>query len=94
MSKANLVIAGAEYFNENLNAILVPHFTGEFNLVDCSRYLPKKEIMEIYDKEFFKENKDNYIEFEGEKFYYAEYCVFSTEGLKLVSDISNLRFIS
>lgn len=86
-----LVIAGAKYYYGDM--IVIPHFTGEFSAVDCDRYLNKGELKEYYSKDFIEENKEDFIEHEGEKYYYAEYSPFHvSEEWDLISDLSDLRF--
>lgn len=43
-----LVIKGAQYFLSDPagDAILIPHYTGEFWIVDCDEYLTEQEIKE------------------------------------------------
>lgn len=90
--KTQLVIKGAYY--KSGDEILVPHYTGEFWMVDCDRYQTKKEILENYDKSFFEENKDNYVTVDGEKYYYAEYSPYSVDDeWELLSDLSELEHI-
>jgi hypothetical protein len=55
--KTNLIIKGAYYYSSFLDAILIPHFTGVFFMVDCDRYLTKKEIICRFGKKYFDENK-------------------------------------
>lgn len=83
-----LVIKGAQYFDGE--SILIPHFTGEFYTVDCTEYALKKELKQNYSKEWIKKNKDDYIEHNGEKYYYAEYGSFYIDNWKLLSDLSDL----
>lgn len=88
-----LVIAGACYYNEEMNAILIPHFTGEYAIVDCDTYFTKKEILERYQKHLWNENKENFVEYEGVKYYYAESSPISVdENWMLLSDLFELRY--
>jgi hypothetical protein len=87
-----LVISGAYYYDKEMNAILIPHFTGEYAMVDCDIYLTKKDILEQYEKHFWIDNKKNFVEYEGVKYYYAEYSPVSVdEDWILLSDLSELR---
>lgn len=86
-----LVIAGAKYYSEKNNAIVIPRFTGEYYAVDCDRFLTKKEIIERYNERFFKTVKDNYIEYDGEKYYPAEWSPFWVDDFDLISNLSELR---
>ena len=85
-----LVIKGAYYHDSQSDQILVPHFTGEFQMVDCTRYITKEELKDSYNKEYIKNNKDNFVEYDGKKYFYAEYSPVSTGGWDLLSDLSDL----
>ena len=88
---ARLVIAGARYFAED--RILIPHYTGEFYMVDCTEYVKKDELEEKYDESFIKTTKGMKTEHEGETYYYAEYSPFSVDDeWELLDDVSELRF--
>lgn len=63
------VIAGAVYKREN--DLVIPHYTGEFWMVDCDNYVTMEELEQDYDEDYIKEVEDNYIEYEGVKYYYA-----------------------
>lgn len=65
------VIKGAYYKSED--EILIPHFTGEYSMVDCDRFITKEELEGMYDEKFIQENEDIKIEVEGVLYYYAEY---------------------
>lgn len=84
------VIKGAVYKREN--DLVIPHQTGEFSIVDCDNYVTIEELKEDYDEEYIKEVEDNYIEYEGVKYYYAEWSPeYVTDDWELLSDISELR---
>ena len=86
------VIKGAKYFTGD--RILIPHMTGEFITVDCDEYMPLDELKEDYDEDYVESVEDNYIEHEGEKYYYAEWGPFNvTEEWDLISDISSVELI-
>ena len=87
------VIKGAYYYDRNLDKILIPHFTGEFCIVDCTQYIKRDELKERYDEAFVNEVEDDFVEFEGEKYYYAEYSPQNVEDWELLSDISDLEHI-
>ena len=89
----NLIIKGAVYYDEKNDCILVPHFTGSFKLVDCTRYLTKKQILEQYEKKFFNENKDDFKKYGGIKYYFAEYSPYNVGQWELLSDLSNLNHL-
>lgn len=91
--KTNLIIKGAYYYDSEIDAVLVPHFTGIFFMVDCTRYLKKKEIISRWGKDYFLENKNDFVEYEGNKYYYAEYYPFNVEGMELLSDLSELEHV-
>lgn len=65
------VIKGAVYKREN--DLVIPHQTGEFSIVDCDNYVTMEELKADYDEEYIKEVEDNYIEYRGIKYYYAEW---------------------
>lgn len=78
MEAVRTVIKGAKYFTGD--RILIPHMTGEFFMVDYDEYVDSVE--------------DNYIEHEGEKYYYAEWGPFNvSEEWDLISDISNVGLV-
>ena len=83
-----LVIKGAYYFDGD--TILVPHYTGEFFIVDCDQYITKEELKDQYSESYIENVKDNYIEYDGIKYYYAEYSPFGVENWELLSDLSEL----
>jgi hypothetical protein len=86
------VIKGAKYFTGD--RILIPHMTGEFFMVDCDEYMPLDELKADYDEEYVESVEDNYIEHEGEKYYYAEWGPFNVTGeWDLISDISGVALI-
>ena len=84
------VVKGAYYFSEGYNRVLVPHYTGEFGLVDCTQYRTKKDILSDYDKEYFKKVKEDYVEVDDVKYYYTEYDCFNPDDFDLLSDLSEL----
>lgn len=90
--KMNLLITGACYYDKENDMVLVPHFTGEYYLCDCTRYLPLDEIKEMYEEDWIEENKDNFITYNDKKYYYAEYAPCGTDGLELLSDLSELVY--
>lgn len=92
MAKLKTIIKGAIYFSESENAILVPRYSGQFHAVDCDRYLEKEDILSNYEQSYFNENKDDYKEYNGVKYYYAEYSPYSTADMELLSDISGITY--
>jgi len=88
------VIAGAKYYDRDRDVILIPHYTGEYSMVDCTEYATKEDLKGRYDKDFIKNNEENYIEHNGEIYYYAEWGPFSIGGWELLSDISDLLLIN
>lgn len=90
--KTQLVIKGAYYLSGD--NVLIPHFTGEYIMVDCDRFMQKKEWKETYSKQFRDENKDNFVEVDGTKYYYAEYSPMNIdEDWILLSDLSEIKHI-
>ena len=83
-----LVIKGAWYFDGE--ALLVPHFTGEYHTVDCSRFLPIGELEALYDKEFIKIALDFPYTYNNITYYPAEYMPFVIGDWQLLSDLSEL----
>ena len=84
------VIKGAYY--QNGDTILVPHFTGEYNIVDCTRYYTKEEMEETYGETFIKDNKDNYVDVDDVRYYYAEYSPYTVDDdWVLLSDLGDLE---
>lgn len=88
-----LVIKGAYYYDRNSNVILIPHFTGEYCIVDCDRYIIMSELQGIYDESYINQVKDNPIMFEGIEYYYAEYSPQHIEDWELLSDLSDLQHL-
>src|SRR6056297_306400 len=88
-----MIIRGAYYYDKDLDYILVPHFTGKFSIVDCTRYIPYQEFKDSYYKSFIEKNKEDYIEFNGSKYYYGEYEPFTVKNWKTLSDLSELEHL-
>jgi len=89
MNNTKLIIKGAHYFDGE--QILIAHFTGEFIAVDCDRFIAESELNERYDESYIKENIENYIEYAGVNYYYAEYSCFNVGDWDLLSDLSKLE---
>ncbi len=89
-----LVIKGAFYFDNSSDTILMPHYTGEFSIVDCNTYEKMSELKSRYDKDYIKSVKDDYIELDGVKYYSTEYspCAVSDDW-DLLSDLSELNHL-
>ena len=88
-----LVIKGALYKADE-DTLVKPHFTGEFGIVDCTRYFTKEELESRYPEWFIKQNKDDYIIEDGIKYYYAEYSPMTVDDdWELLSDLSELNHI-
>lgn len=70
---------GERYFNGE--EILIPHYTGDFSVVDCDRFVTEEGLEEIgYSERFIAEAKEEpYIEHEGVKYYPAEYEAYNIE---------------
>jgi hypothetical protein len=89
--KTMLIIKGAVYTDGDL--LLRPHYTGDFYCVDCTEYKTKSQIKEEYSGLALKEMLSNdYLTYEGEKYFRCEYSPYNTEGLLLLSDLSNLGY--
>ena len=87
------VVAGAYYYDRADETIISPHYTGEFFMVDCDEYVRMEELKGRYDESYINQVKDNPIEFEGEKYYDAEYNPFNVGDWELISDLSELRHL-
>ena len=92
MEAVRTVIKGAKYFTGD--SILIPHFSGEYVTVDCDEYATLEELKKEYSAEYVGSVKDNYIEHNGEKYYYAEWGPFNvTDDWDLISDISKVGLV-
>ena len=89
-----LVIKGAYYYDRKNDVILVPHFTGEYFIVDCTEYSTIENLKGRYNDDFINNVlKTNPIKFEGKKYYEAEYSPFNINDWELLSDLSELNHI-
>ena len=86
------VVAGAHYFDGY--SILIPHYTGDFSMVDCDEYAPLKTLKAKYSKEYIAQvvEDERYLEHDGTKYYYAEFGPFQVIDWELLSNLSSLRF--
>lgn len=87
-----LIIKGAFYFDGE--TILVPHFTGEFSIVDCTEWQTEEYIRNAYSErnaQEFVENGCRYTH-DGIDYFECESSPYNTEGLELLSDLSDLEF--
>ena len=89
----NLIVRGAYYYNSESDEILIPHYTGEFRIVDCDQYVTMKELKRSYDKKYIAQVIDSLIEYEGKKYYNAEYSPRDVGDWELLSDLSELSHI-
>lgn len=89
----NLIIKGAYYYDHTSDQILIPHFTGEFYVVDCDRYETIENLKERYNDDYIEEVEENYIMYNDVKYYYAEYHPETVEDWELLSDLSELSHI-
>jgi len=87
----NLIVRGALYYDRASDTILIPHFTGEFYMVDCTEYIPMEDLKNRFDEEFISETSEDYIEHEDKKYYYAESSPFNIVDWELISDLSELE---
>jgi hypothetical protein len=86
-----LIIKGAIYTDGG--TLLRPHFTGDFHTVDCTEFKTKEEIKSNYSKENAKQFLSGYyLTYEGVKYFECEYSPYHTEGMELLSDLSELEF--
>lgn len=86
------IIKGAIYTDGN--ALLRPHFTGNFDAVDCTRYMTEEDISSEYSVETTKDFVEINLQltYEGKTFYECEYSPYYTEDMELISDISNVEY--
>ena len=84
------VIRGAYYYDKEADVILIPHFTGEFWMVDCDEFTTMEDLEGRYDENYINEIKDNPIYLDGKKYFSAEYSPFTIGDWELLSDISEL----
>lgn len=86
-------IAGAIYYDGQRNSIIIPSFSGDFLIIEVTEYIPFKNWKCRYKEDFIYNNKNNYIVYNGSKYYYAESVnIYNNEDIELLSDISELRF--
>lgn len=90
----SLVIAGAFYLCGD--TVLVPHYTGDWSIVDCHTYETEKDVRDQYGPELARD----FIEYgqsvtvRGEQYYLTEWGPFHvTDEWGLLSDLSELKFI-
>ena len=90
MENKMLIIKGALYQWDD--TLLIPHYTGDFYIVDADRYLTKEEALERdYSHEFLKDTDT--LELGGVTYYGCEYGVYNVnDNWELISDLSELRF--
>ena len=86
-----LVIAGALYFDGEM--LLVPHYTGEFVVVDCDRYMSLEDLKDIYNELFIEEAMESPVSYNNKKYYPAEYGPFNVKDWELLSDLSDLNHL-
>jgi hypothetical protein len=87
-----LVIKGAYYFVDG-DKVLIPHYTGDYHIVDCDRYLTLEELKGQYNDDFIESVLDTYIVVDDVKYYFAEYSPYNVdENWELLSDLSELYF--
>ena len=93
-----LCIRGATYYDPGADWILIPHYSGDYRAVDCDQYAPMGDLKQNYDKAYIRGVVKDYpvLTYRGTKYYYAEWGPNSTDGLILLSDLtdflSNLYF--
>ena len=89
----NTIIAGAYYYDIESDTILIPHYSGGFWMVDCNQYVKIEELKDRYNKDYILSVKDDFITYNREKYYNAEYSPWTVGEWKLLSDISELKHI-
>ena len=91
-----LMIKGAFYYDRDAKTVLVPHYTGEYNAVDCDKYVLLDELKVNYPESYIEdviENNDCIV-FENKEYYYAQYSPWcNLNELELLSDVSELQHI-
>ncbi len=88
-----LIIKGAHYYDRESDEILVPHYSGEYDILDCTKHIRKKELKAIYDDKYVKSVIGNPIIFKGNKYYNAQYGPEHVGDWELLSDLSKLVFV-
>lgn len=89
----NFFVAGALYYDPESNMIIKPLYTQQAYYIDCVEYWSFKRWKESYNSYFRRENKDDYIDYGNERYYYAEAQVFrANNSVKLLSDLSGVAF--
>jgi len=86
-----LVIKGAYYYDKDRDRILVPHYTGEFYIVDCDEFTTMEDLKDRYDETYIKEVKETPMEYNGKNYYSAEWSPFDIGNWELLSDLSGLE---
>ncbi len=86
-----LVIKGAYYYDKDSDTILIPHYTGEYAIVDCDGFMTMEDLKDIYDESYVDKVKDTSIEYDGTKYYDAEYNPRDVGDWELLSDLSKLE---
>jgi len=90
--KSILVVSGAFYYSEEYKAVIKCCRTGEFWMVDCIRYIQKRRYIENFGKQSFKDNEDNFVLYEGEKYFSEDGSIpLQTIDFDLLSDLSDLK---
>ena len=88
-----LVIKGAYYFNREADMIVVPLFTGEFDIVNCATHIRLEELEELYDKKHVDSVIEFPMEFKSNNYYKAECSrVIAVDSLELLSNLSELYY--
>jgi hypothetical protein len=87
-----IVIKGAYYYDRESDTILIPHFTGEFCVVDCERYERLEALTERFEDAYIAKVKDYPTEFRGNNYYNGEPSPVNIGDWELLSDLSNLEY--
>lgn len=88
-----LIIKGALYLSEGKTMVLRPHYSGEVWIVDCTEFKQRDAILSEYSEENAAEFLENSpVTVQGVDYFECEYSPHCTEGMELLSDLSNLEF--
>ena len=89
-----LIIKGAVYFDEKNDMIVVPHFTGEYHIVDCDTYEQIHVLEEKYDSKYIDRitSNDLFCGYKGNIYYSTQSSPCSVLDWELLSDLSELVY--
>jgi hypothetical protein len=85
-----LVIKGVFYYDTKGNEVLVPHMTGDFQIVDCDVYKKMENIdTDNYPAGHFDDVET--VTVDGETYYQCDYEVTDVDDWVVLSDVGNLQ---